>query len=337
MVVNMLHFLISAIILCAKLRIWLVILFTCSALFHTVLQKKEWRITPLIILSPLIIIIPLPVSAPLCGVSLLAIFLMPPKTAPMLKFWELTLANLNLLNKLYFHLHMPKKTINKLTILSYFILTTLTLLLVIIFAPPQSIFLALSATFFIVRRALLGSSTAYYFLLLRSTPQPQNPSTKPKPLFPTIKDIIDRHPLNAAIQESLHANHLTGNIFIAYPLFFKAELPPRLQISDSQQIKTIWHTLRWESTLSKQLGSGALRWSSIANSSTTPEWSYAIHITLIPVYSNLLLKDLKTHKLPFFDPFSQPPGWRPLAILTDSLGWPPDETLEDRIDERSTD
>jgi hypothetical protein len=120
---------------------------------------------------------------------------------------------------------------------------------------------------------------------------------------------------------------------VAYPIFFKAPLPKGISLSVDDEIIILWHTIRWESAFSKQTGSAASRWSSLygLNFSSIPRSIHSVHTPLIPIYNEEIFLAFTQFNLPTFDPFNQPPEWRPYDIVTSLLGWREEEKKEERL------
>ena len=260
-------------------------------------------------------------------------------------FWKLIKENLIIAIKIRELFFMPDRTYFFLKYLKPYITISIFFLLFLIFFSYHHLFIINLLTFFTLTSILTGFTLSFFSTFFSLIIKPSNFNKRnylnasPNPydnfsLF--LKRIIETHPLNAIIEESFFEENLQiGEFYLVYPIFFKAEHPSQNNFDAEQEILNVWHLIRWESALSKQTGSAASRWSSLysLNIMTTERNTHSIHTPLIPIYSEEFFAALVSAKLPYFDPFNQPPFWSPYLIITSFLDWKEDEIKEERLNE----
>lgn len=293
----------------------------------------------LLILPPIILLI-----ITILVISLVLFFISPSYPNHTFKaiFFELLKENLISLIILWEIIYIPDNTFSRLkkTLLFTFFF----------FAPLIFIIFFTFHNLFILLILLITFSTAFFFgmlsrfliqfikfypdskILLVHPYQPKNINRFGK----ALKLISQKHPLGATIQEDFFDDNLQiGDFYLVYPLFFRVgrHLDPPFSIDN--EIKNIWHLIRWESAFSKQTGSAASRWSSIFDLKVAYIDSrvHRIHTPLIPVYNADLYNQLEAQGLICFDPFNQAPFWSPYIITTNLLDWKLDELNEERLNE----
>ena len=336
-------------LLLLKISLLIYSLFLIGALFTFLKTSKFFFLFYLLFSVNTIILITLPPLIYL-ALSLPLFFILyivepSPSNSPKIKILKLFSKNLELAIKIREILHIPDHLYFKLSYLKLPFSLSFSLFFGVIFLSYHHVFILVTSFTLIITAWLLGSSFSFfsqfiYFLF-------QSPSNTPYSHFSTnqspllmyaefLSNKIKTHPLEAIVEEIFFEDNLQiGDFYLVYPIFFKATpLQPGL-LTPEQEAFNIWHLIRWESALSKQTGSAASRWSSLFDIKSTPiqRRVHSIHTPLIPVYREELYSHLLHLNLPTFDPFNQPPNWRPYLILIQSLNWDDNEVKEERLKE----
>lgn len=247
---------------------------------------------------------------------------------PELVFWKCLLENTKLLIKLYTSVTIPstQQSITK-KIVKITILLSIASALRLIFMPEYQIYTTLLIIYCSLLAFLSRVTLIFYLSLIIprtkiKTPvlNNRNPESTPQKEFVTfLKSYSSNNSLEATVEELFYEENLQiGNFFLAFPIFYKTNPPEYFKPSPAQELKQIWHTIRWESTFSKQIGSGTDWWTleNPQNKTNPPDRVHSIHIPIIPVYSDKLFQALKEQNFPTFNPFDLKTKWTPYQILT---------------------
>lgn len=248
---------------------------------------------------------------------------------PELVFWKCLLENTKLLIKIYTSITIPstqQSTTKK--IVKIIILVCITSTLRLIFMSKYQIYTTLLMLYCSLLAFLSRITLIFYLSLIIpndtkiKVPNSNNQdpkSTPEKEFVAFLKSYSSNNSLKATVEELFYEENLQiGNFFLAFPIFYKANPPKYFKPSPPQELKQIWHTIRWESTFSKQIGSGTDWWTleNPQNKTNPPDRVHSIHIPVIPVYSDKLFQALKEQNFPTFNPFDLKTKWTPYQILT---------------------
>ena len=198
-----------------------------------------------------------------------------------------------------------------------------TSLLIIIFLKTKTIFMLLEILIFITFLIRLLISTKILFPL-----QKQINFNFPHTSCQRLSPLLNNPPLYNLIYESTFDSIIDiDSPYIVFPIFFKSSYNPNIRYE--KEYNNLWNLLRWESALSKHSGTANFK----SSSESKRRKLVRVHITIIPIYSELLWEQLKEANIPIKHNIAQSPFWSPYSILKNFYNWPPNLISQEHINE----